>query len=179
MTFEIKWILLAEAVAQNSDGVLSAIGIGQNIVLAQSFPAKTKRALIVRVESEEAELPGDQMVIEFSVVAPSGKTIVAQNAQAPIGQPRFPRFPWTAHIPAEMGMRLTEFGTHVVRVAVTIGGEEHDATLALHVLRADEALPVLLSGGGAPPELMPVETDSSVRSIRTDELSDDRDPTGA
>jgi hypothetical protein len=179
MTFEIKWILLAEAVAQNGDGVLSAIGIGQNVALAYSLPVRTKRALVVRVESTEAELPGDQMVVEFSVVAPSGKTIVAQNAQAPIGPPKFTEFPWTAHIPAELGMTLTEFGTHVVRAAVTIGSEAHEATLPLHVLQADEALPVLLGDGGASAESEPVEADSSARGIRADDLPRDRGSTSA
>ncbi len=144
MSLNLEWVMLAEAAVQDSDGVLSIIGLSQNVLVTRTFPVQTKRAIVVHLQSDTPS-PVTKASVNFSVVSPSSRVIVAQTIEARLGKPRFPDIPWSMDVPAEFILSITEPGTHVFNVELEAGDERLAKSVDLHVLTAEDLIKVRAS----------------------------------
>jgi hypothetical protein len=116
---KIEWIFLAEGFGTAANGVVTAIGVNQNLIVAPALPITTKRAVLAHLVAEEGTLANAELGVSAKVLGPTGQVIAAQTAPATIGSPLWPDLPITFDLFAEFPLRLADYGTYVVEVEVT------------------------------------------------------------
>ena len=128
----IESIVLAEGLGQDSRGALTAIGLSQNVYIAESLPATTKRAVVVHM-TECAE--GESLAFTFTVKDPSGKVNSAQSGEVRLGKALFRDLPVGADLPVETAITFTSMGTYTIGIEVRQSdGTTHNASVPLHVV---------------------------------------------
>ena len=147
---KIEWVLLAEGIGQDARPAMTVIGLNQNVLVAPSLPAPTKRAVIAHLVADDKPWnPGDKVTVRFSVMSPSGQVIAAQTAQATVGEQAWSGLPASTDLPAEMLLTISEYGVHRFEVDVqTSTGEEMNGEVDLYVISPDQPL----TGGADKPE---------------------------
>lgn len=144
----LEWIILAEGLGQDAKAAVTAIGLGQNVLIAPSLPAVTKRAILAHfvengsTSAEESEKPvkaGDQLIFGVKVTSPSGNVITAMNTPAMLAPKAWPDLPASIDMPAEMVLTLPEYGCYKISVDATLpSGDAITGSLDFYVM---EALP--------------------------------------
>lgn len=141
--------MLGEAVAQDADGVLSVIGLSQNVLIARQLPAQSKRAMVVHLEGDDPPALGALLYVQFQVLSPTEEVLVSQTIQVPIGSPRFPGLPWTVDVPAEVIFSTTEKGPHLFRAEIGFNESRARAEVPLYVFTIDEIQVMQAKGAAA------------------------------
>ncbi|WP_131740354.1 hypothetical protein [Actinomadura roseirufa] len=133
---KLEWLILAEGVAQDADGALTAVGLNQNILISSILPTVTKRAIIAHLSGLQ---PGEELSFRFRVESPSGEVIAANAGRANLdGIP-----PWadqgveaTFDIPAELQLEVRELGKHRFVVSMDSSTGQHaEADVPLYVIK--------------------------------------------
>jgi hypothetical protein len=131
----IAWVILAEGIGSDAKHAFTAIGVNQNVLVTPKFPATTKRAVIAHFEDVELT-SGDSVQVSFSVIAPSGRVLVAQTGTVTATDPPWPELPRVFDVPAEFAISVSEYGTHILRAeAVPPDGEVLTGEVALYVMK--------------------------------------------
>lgn len=134
----IEWGLLAEGIGQDSRGVVTAIGINQNVVLGQTLPAVTKRAFIIHIVGDD--LP-DEIDVQFSfdLISPEGeiRNLASGTMQGAGGKP-FQDLPASFDIPGQFLLELPSLGTYQIRATVVglSDGAELQHSTELYVMKS-------------------------------------------
>lgn len=132
---KIEWILLCEGIGQDAKGAITAIGLNQNVVVAQTLPVVTKRGFIARIAEYDLEVDSE-VVFRFEVISPEGKSLSTQEGTVRIGESLWPELPQAIDLPAEFLFQLPSHGTY--EIAVTVGfpdGTELQSSTQLYVLK--------------------------------------------
>lgn len=131
---KLEWVVLAEGMGGDASGALTLIGVNRNVFVAQALPAVTKRAVLVHVAGDAGTLePGAQAQVSFSVVSPSGRVLLAQSSGITLAPPIWSDLPAGIDIPAEFGLNVTEYGDHVIKVEIDLGGDRLTGEVMLYV----------------------------------------------
>jgi hypothetical protein len=118
-------MLLAEGFGQDAKGAITAIGINQSVLVAQSLPATTKRAVLVHLVDEEGSFrPGGKLHFSFAVHSPSGRVLLAQSGQLAVGEKKWQDLPASVDLPAEFALTAFEYGTHLIVVQIQYDGTD-------------------------------------------------------
>ncbi|GAA1956005.1 hypothetical protein GCM10009798_14160 [Nocardioides panacihumi] len=115
----IEWVLLAEGLTQDARGAWTAVGLNQNVFATDTFPAHTKRAVVTRLADLDEH---QQLHFRYAVVAPSGRTLVAQESDLQLGDRRLPTLPASLDVPGEFVLSVTEYGEHRIECEVSNRG---------------------------------------------------------
>jgi hypothetical protein len=134
---KIEWILLAEGLGQDAKGAITAIGLNQNVLVAQTLPASTKRAIVAHlIACEGTPSPGDAISLRFGVSNPDGQVIAAQTAQAIVGPSLWPDLHPGLDFPVELVLTFHQYGVHKFELAVQAPeGPEIKKQLDFYVVR--------------------------------------------
>lgn len=134
----LDYFVMCEGVAQDAQGLHSAIRLNANILVTPSLPTRTKRGLLLHlVDPEDSLQPGDIIQIDIRVDAPSGHVITATSEQAEVAGKRWPDMPGEMMMAGEVGLGLNEYGRHVITATVKAPRHEpQSAELALFVSEA-------------------------------------------
>ena len=120
----IQWVLMAEAIAQDGRGGLTAVGVSQMILVAPELPVQVKRAVVALVKGEKGEIvPGDKIAFAISLISPSDDIISKHSAQVDIQTLPWPDLPPSMNLASESVFTVTEYGQH--RIQVTVQFDEH------------------------------------------------------
>jgi hypothetical protein len=117
---KLEWIILAEGLGQDAKSAITAIGIGQNVLIAPTLPAVTKRAILAHFvidktdDDTEPLKEGDKLLFRVSFVSPSGKVIQAISAPATLAPMPWPDLPASIDMPAEMLLTCPEYGRYEI-----------------------------------------------------------------
>lgn len=144
MALSIDWLGIAEASASDARGALTLIGVGQNVIVAPSFPHREQRVLVVTaLDDDGSELKGAESSVSLGleIKAPSGKTLLANTQVVPLAQASNPSM-----IPADveargfqlvltLNLEVTEFGAHTIRVVVTVDDVEAERQRRIYVVK--------------------------------------------
>lgn len=139
---KIEWILLAEGIGQDARPATTVIGLNQNVLVAPSLPASTKRVVIAHLVADDKPWnPGDKVTVRFSVMSPSSQVIAAQTAQATVVEQAWPGLPASTDLPAELLLTISEYGVHRFEVNVQPPtGEEMKGEVNLYVISPNQPL---------------------------------------
>jgi hypothetical protein len=137
---KIGWVLLAEGIGQDSKGVLTAIGLNQNVLATTTLPSVTKRAIVVHVVSDAHTLKmGDGFNVAFKVTNPQGKVITAQSGQVTVGKISWPGLPISFDMPVELVINVSEYGTYLIEATVQVAdGPEMAEHVEFYVVNAPD-----------------------------------------
>jgi len=136
---KLEWAFLAEGFGRDSRQAITVIGINQNVQIADSLPAITKRGVFAHITDEEGLLKeNDTVSLSLEVRSPEGRVISAQTGEASVAPVPWPDIPLGIDVVAEIVMRLHEFGRYsiTVRLAhVDADGktETVDGAISFHV----------------------------------------------
>lgn len=119
----IGYVVLGEGIGADAKNAFTLIGLNQNVLMAGTLPAVTKRAVVLHLEELEG-LTGSTAEVSFTVRSPSGRVLMAQSTGFAMGERIFDDIPVTADIPAEFVLNVTEYGAHVISVEVRPHGAE-------------------------------------------------------
>jgi hypothetical protein len=133
---KLDWLIMAEGIGQDAAGVLTLIGINQNVLVTSALPAVTKRALVAHVLDDGSTLSeGAVLTAVFSATSPSGDVLASLEGKATVGRRRLSDHPVTLDLPAEVPLQITEYGTYMLGVRVSAANESVTGELALHVVQ--------------------------------------------
>ena len=139
----LEWILLAEGVATNAIGSVSAISINSNVLATASVPVPTKRVVIahfVGEPGESAHIAGQDVTITARVLSPSGEAILANSSTGKFVAPVWPELPSGLDIAIELPLRITEYGAHdIVVSAQADDGAVMEGRIQLYVMELPSA----------------------------------------
>ena len=122
---KLDWIIIAEGIGRDAKGALTLIGLNQNVFVAPTLPAVTKRAVVAHfVDDGDTPKSGDILSFKLSVISPSGETVSAQQGQAAIGQALWPDPTPTFDLPAEITINCAEYGSYRLEVEVQFGASQ-------------------------------------------------------
>jgi hypothetical protein len=144
---KLEWLLIAEGFGRDAKQAITAIGINQNVQIAQSLPVVTKRGVFAHLTDEEGRLKeGDTISVSLQVKSPSGRTIIGQTSEGPVGPPPWPDLPVGVDIVAEVGLRLPEFGRYSFELTLThvdsVGSAKSvESEVVFHVKESAALLP--------------------------------------
>jgi hypothetical protein len=116
---KIEWIIIAEGLGSASNGAMTVIGINQNLVVTQSAPVITKRAVIAHLVTHDGSLADKELGVSIKVLAPAGQVLAAQTVPAKTGTPLWADMQVTFDIFAEFPLRLPDYGDYTFAVEVT------------------------------------------------------------
>jgi hypothetical protein len=129
---KLEWMVMAEGLGSDASGALTLIGVNRNVLVAAALPAITKRAVLVHVTGAPTDIPSDVQV-NFSVLSPSRKVLVAQNASLKLAPARWANMPAFFDIPAEFELTIREYGDHTIRAEIELNDESLSSEISLHV----------------------------------------------
>ena len=128
MSLSIEWLVLAEAAAHDSRGALTLIGVERNVAVVSTFPAQRSYAVAASIRDDEIPvpllLPGKTLDVEFTVVSPSGDTLLATRSAPVLGERPRPEVPGGVSVLFELSLALAEYGEYRVKCLVSVEGEE-------------------------------------------------------
>lgn len=114
---KIDWVILAEGVTQDARGAVALVGLGQNLLVTETLPAGTKRAVVTHL----SDLPVDrELRFRVALTTPQGRVLSAQESSLRVGPPPFAGIPSAGlDIPIEFAVGVTEYGTHLFECELT------------------------------------------------------------
>lgn len=138
---KLDWLIMAEGFGLDAGGVITLIGINQNVLIATSLPTITKRALVAHVVDDSGKLSeGSQVAAVFTATDPSGAVITRIEGKLVIRKRLLPDLPPTLDLPAEFRLTIKEFGAYTLGVEVSSAdGTPATGSLTLHVMQRPAA----------------------------------------
>ena len=141
---KIEYILLAEAVAQDTRGATTLVGVNQDIFAPDSLPAHTKRVIFARI----SEISPGKYSMRAELLDPQRKAMAIQTGQIDVGDRPLPDLPGGGiDLPVEFEFLAASYGTHSFSLEMTAAsdGTSAAAAIQLHVvsprqLRGEEQL---------------------------------------
>lgn len=116
---KLDWILIAEGFGTSASGAVTAIGVNQQVVLASSLPATTKRGVMAHFVDESGTLAGQEVEVTLTIYAPSGAPILAHTAPARMNETSpWPELPSGMDVFLEVPLRLSDYGAYEVALSV-------------------------------------------------------------
>lgn len=135
----VRWFGMAEASAYDGRGVITVIGVGQNVVFTPALPTAVRRSLVFDVELQGVEAPAT-FLATFSIESPSGVPIMAQTQEGELGPPRFPDLPTAVLLEVTVTFGAREYGTYKIRAEFVTDAGAVTADQELYV-RSPESAP--------------------------------------
>lgn len=133
---KLKYVVLAEGMAQDARGALTVLGLNQNVQVVTELPVPTKRAIIAYLDMTDAEFTDGPFAITFSVISPSGKTVMANSSQGTF-QPHPWKIPPTVTVMGEFSFPVDELGEYELRVSVRSDKDDGaEGRVGLYVVNA-------------------------------------------
>ena len=131
---KLEWAFLAEGVGRDSRGVITVIGLNQNVLIPLELPTKTTRVMILHLTDVE---PEQTLGFTMKVTDPAGEPLAIHGGEMKIGQPQFPDLPIAADIPVDLVISAASYGTYTVEVEFKEpGGETQSISEQLFVMRS-------------------------------------------
>lgn len=120
----VEWLGIADAVARDSNGSVTLVGLNRNVVVASELPTSRTRTVIVIIqelpESAGAILQDDgEIEIGLEITSPSGKRLLQTSNIQPLGKRKFPDLPSSHTTFADMNITLPEYGTYAIGLEVS------------------------------------------------------------
>jgi len=133
----LDWIGIAEASTTDSRGVLTLVGVNQNVAIAESLPAEVKRTVVIYLVDEDASLqPESQLQIRVSVENPKGEEVASQEGELRIVSKPFPTLPGAIQLAIDLDLQVTEYGTYIIKCFVDGPNGMHlEGSKPLHVVQ--------------------------------------------
>lgn len=116
----LEWVTISEAAVPDGRGVLSIIGLEQNVAITPQLPANIQRAITLHFSDRGQTVePGTRLKGSVTLIAPSGEPMGKRDFALSIGAKRFPEYPGSVDTALDMTFPAPEYGTYLVRCAVT------------------------------------------------------------
>lgn len=152
----VEWLLLAEDIAQDLRGTITAVGLNQNVFPTPSLPAVTKRAAVAHIVEEAGLLkPGGKFTVTFKVIDPHDRIVSSQSGQISVGQLQWPSLPVSFDLPVQLMLNVSEYGTYRIEAtAQPIDGPEVSNQVEFYVMEAPSAgisEPIMTAASPVPP----------------------------
>jgi len=127
-------MILAEGLGQDAKGAITLISVNQNLLIAPSLPAITRRAVFAHFVVAEGDLKsGDQMDFKVSAISPAGEVISAQQGQGTVGDPMWPELPLTLDFPVQLALNCKEYGEYRIQLDVQFPHESFREAVSFFV----------------------------------------------
>jgi hypothetical protein len=152
----IEWLLLAEDIAQDLRGTITAVGLNQNVFPAPSLPAVTKRAAVAHIVEAAGILnSSDKFTVMFKIIDPRGRIVSSQSGEISVGQLQWPSLPVSFDLPVQLVLNVSEYGTYRIEAtAQPTDGPEVSNHVEFYVMEAPSAgasEPITTAASSAPP----------------------------
>lgn len=140
MALELEWLGLAEGATNDGRGVLAAVGINQNVVVAPSLPATLGRVVILIVNDDEKNdlPPGSDLTLQMSVIDPDGRSLSTNSTQISVGDRKFDELPVGFNLTAQLQVSVSAYGTYTIECSIeSASGVMVRGTKKLYVVPPD------------------------------------------
>lgn len=128
---KLNCALTAEGITQDSRGAITAVGLFQNVLATATLPLTAKRAAVMLITGDSAELvPGKPVKFSICVRTPSGNNIYDNQGVAQIEPTLYPELPFGFNIAADIAFTISEYGKHVIRMTAK---PDDDAEIASEI----------------------------------------------
>lgn len=121
---KLSCALMAEGITQDSRGLITAVGLFQNVLATAALPVTAKRAAVMLITGDSADFVlGRPIKFSISVLTPSGSNIAENRGVTQIAPTLYPELPSGLNIAAEIAFTVSEYGKHVLRMVAEPDGE--------------------------------------------------------
>jgi hypothetical protein len=143
MALSFDWLGIADGSTNDSNGALTLVAVGHNMMIARSFPHREQRVLVVSILDEDGTTlsQNESASFDIQITSPSNRILLANHQMLRLDEVSRgivipPEIPGRGfQIVMGVVMEVSEFGPHVIRVIVDVGDEHLERTRTVYVIR--------------------------------------------